>query len=53
MQETIRRIDQGKFGICGRCGGEIALRRLRLEPSSRLCTTCMATLERGINRHAA
>lgn len=64
IRETIRRIDQGLFGICSRCGAEISVRRLKLAPSSRLCAACMHSLETGpgrprhpfapgIDRHAA
>ena len=40
IQEAIRRIDQGRFGVCDRCGRAISPKRLRLAPLSRLCTSC-------------
>lgn len=45
IQETILRIDQGRFGVCGRCGREISPKRLLLAPLSRLCTACKQRME--------
>jgi DnaK suppressor protein len=45
IQATILRIDQGSFGVCGRCGREISPKRLLLAPLSRLCTACKQRME--------
>ena len=45
IQEVIRRIDQGRFGVCDQCGKPIAQKRLLLAPLSRLCKPCKARLE--------
>ncbi|MDA8126164.1 MAG: TraR/DksA family transcriptional regulator [Deltaproteobacteria bacterium] len=45
IQEAIRRIDEGQFGVCHRCGKAISPRRLRLAPLSRLCTACKEKTE--------
>jgi DnaK suppressor protein len=45
IQAAILRIDQGRFGVCGRCGREIAPKRLLLAPLSRLCTACKQRME--------
>jgi len=47
IQEAIRRIDHGGFGVCDHCGQAIAPKRLILAPLSRLCTICKAKLEAG------
>ncbi len=63
IHETILRIDQGRFGVCYRCGRIIAPKRLLLAPMSRLCTRCKQKLElssrvgyrpanAGVNNHA-
>jgi DnaK suppressor protein len=45
IHETILRIDQGRFGVCERCGRAISPKRLLLAPMSRLCTVCKQKLE--------
>jgi DnaK suppressor protein len=45
IEAAILRIDQGRFGVCGRCGREIAPKRLLLAPLSRLCTACKQRME--------
>ncbi len=45
IQETILRIDQGRFGACGRCGRAISFKRLLMAPMSLLCTACKQKLE--------
>ncbi|MBN2438427.1 MAG: TraR/DksA family transcriptional regulator [Deltaproteobacteria bacterium] len=45
IHETILCIDQGRFGVCRRCGKVIPPARLLLAPMSRLCTTCKQQLE--------
>ena len=45
IQATILRIDQGRFGVCGRCGRQISAKRLLLAPLSRLCTACKQSME--------
>jgi DnaK suppressor protein len=47
IREAIRRIDQGRFGVCYSCGKAISPRRLLLAPLSRLCASCKARLESG------
>lgn len=38
--EALRRIDEGKFGICEECGTKIPARRLNAIPYARFCTKC-------------
>lgn len=40
IEEAIDRIDQGTFGICDMCGGEIGLKRLEVRPVTTLCIEC-------------
>jgi DnaK suppressor protein len=66
IQAAILRIEQGRFGVCGRCGREISQERLLLAPLSRLCTACKQRMElhqrlkggqgpfyRAVDHHAA
>lgn len=45
IQRALRKIDEGTFGACERCEGEIGLSRLRALPMVRLCIHCQSKLE--------
>jgi DnaK suppressor protein len=38
--EALARIEEGAFGICERCGGEISEKRLEARPVTTLCLKC-------------
>jgi len=38
--EALERIDNGTFGICEECGGEIGIERLKARPVTTLCIEC-------------
>jgi len=40
VQAALRRIEEGEFGWCLRCGEEIAPRRLAADPTATLCIAC-------------
>jgi DnaK suppressor protein len=42
IEEAIHRIEQGTFGICMECEGEIAPARLEAVPWTRVCIDCKA-----------
>jgi DnaK suppressor protein len=42
IQEAIRRLDAGTYGVCTACGGEVAFERLCVFPESATCTPCSA-----------
>lgn len=46
MQEAIKRIDDGIFGICEQCGGDISEKRLRARPVTTLCIDCKTKEEK-------
>ena len=46
MQEAIRRIDDGTFGICDNCGGPISEKRLLARPVTTQCIDCKIKLEK-------
>jgi DnaK suppressor protein len=46
MQEAIRRIDDGAFGICGDCGGLISEKRLLARPVTTQCIDCKTKQEK-------
>lgn len=40
LDEALRRIDDGDFGLCRRCDDAIAEARLRANPAAPLCIDC-------------
>ncbi|MHB8828405.1 MAG: RNA polymerase-binding protein DksA [Syntrophales bacterium] len=46
MQEAIKRIDDGTFGLCELCGGPISEKRLMARPVTTLCINCKTKQEK-------
>ena len=46
MQEAIKRIEDGVFGICEVCGGPISEKRLMARPVNTLCIDCKTKQEK-------
>ncbi|MEX2549641.1 MAG: TraR/DksA C4-type zinc finger protein [Nitriliruptoraceae bacterium] len=47
IDDALRRIDNGTYGICERCGEKIELERLEAIPYATLCMTCKRREETG------
>ena len=47
IDEALRRIDEGTFGICARCGQPIGEERLEAIPYATKCIECKRREERG------
>lgn len=45
LDEALRRIDEGTFGICEQCEEPISEARMKAFPSTTLCIDCKAELE--------
>ena len=45
IDESLRKLDQGTYGICEKCGMEIDKERLRVEASAMHCLKCQSDLE--------
>jgi RNA polymerase-binding protein DksA len=43
---ALERIRSGDYGICDRCGGEIAAARLEAQPTARRCIRCQSLHEK-------
>ena len=48
VSHSIKRIDEGSYGICKYCHGEISEARLRARPTSTSCIACKKTLTQEI-----
>lgn len=40
IQEALERLDQGTYGICEECGGQISEKRLKARPVTTFCIDC-------------
>lgn len=40
LDAALERLDSGEYGWCTACGGEIAAKRLELDPTAPLCIKC-------------
>jgi RNA polymerase-binding protein DksA len=47
INDALRRIEDGSFGTCGRCGKPIAEERLEAIPYANRCIDCKRLEERG------
>ena len=46
IQEALRRIDEGEYGICENCGADISEKRLMARPVATWCIDCKTEAER-------
>ncbi len=45
IQEALRRLDEGEYGICESCGEKISVARLKARPVTTLCIECKSDQE--------
>ena len=50
IERALKKIAQGKYGICEMCGKEIHAERLEAKPFARLCIKCREILEKNSKR---
>jgi DnaK suppressor protein len=43
IDRALRRLDEGRYGVCEQCGAEIGAERLCARPVARTCITCAST----------
>lgn len=46
IDESLRKLDQGTYGLCEKCGAEIDEERLEIEASTNHCLNCQSELEK-------
>lgn len=46
VEEALRRIDSGDFGLCESCDNDIEIKRLEARPTATLCISCKEEEER-------
>jgi len=54
IDQALLRIDEGSYGVCGRCGKDIPERRLEALPTARYDAECQTLIEQssGEDEHA-
>lgn len=45
IREALERIEDGTYGVCEICGGEISEKRLRARPVTTMCVACKSRME--------
>lgn len=45
VEDALDRIQNNRYGICERCGQEIAMKRLKALPFARYCISCQQKIE--------
>jgi DnaK suppressor protein len=48
VEEALRRLDRGEFGLCSQCGRSIPPKRLDVQPWARYCVACQELEEQGL-----
>ncbi len=46
IEEALKRLDEGTYGICISCGAQIPIERLKIKPFARYCVKCREKHER-------
>lgn len=46
IDKTLKKIEDGEFGVCERCGEEIGVKRLEARPVAEVCIRCKEELEK-------
>jgi DnaK suppressor protein len=45
IEEAVTRIDEGSYGRCEECGGDIGIERLKARPVTTFCISCKSAQE--------
>lgn len=40
LDAALKRLDAGDYGLCAKCGEDVEVRRLTLDPATPLCASC-------------
>jgi DnaK suppressor protein len=46
LVEALELLEQGIYGVCLECDGEISEKRLKVKPTAKLCIDCQETIEK-------
>lgn len=46
IDKTLKKMDDGVFGVCEKCGEEIGIKRLEARPVAEVCIRCKEEMEK-------
>jgi len=46
IEAALKRLEEGQFGVCLRCGDDIAIKRVEFDPTTFFCIECANQVER-------
>ena len=46
IDRTLKKMEEGEFGVCERCGEDINIKRLEARPVAEVCIRCKEELEK-------
>lgn len=46
IDDALRRMEEGRYGVCQHCGEDIPVQRLEVEPTAARCIKCQEVYER-------
>lgn len=46
LEDALKRIEKGTYGVCEECSGDIPQKRLEAYPAARLCISCKSKQEK-------
>ncbi|MEN9775398.1 MAG: hypothetical protein RL322_2468 [Pseudomonadota bacterium] len=53
LRDALRRIDEGRYGLCADCGAEVPIERLQLQPLAVRCVSCQTRREKISQQYRA
>jgi DnaK suppressor protein len=53
IEEALRRLEEGNYGVCEECGDTIGTERLKARPVTTLCIECKSAQEIGERKNRA
>lgn len=53
IEEALRRLEEGSYGVCEECGEKIGTARLKARPVTTLCIECKSAQEVGERKNRA
>ncbi len=53
IEDALTRFDEGSYGICDECGEDIALARLKAQPTATLCVHCQSLQEEAVRSNVS
>ncbi len=53
IQDALKRLEAGLYGVCEECGTQIELERLKVQPAASVCIECKKEMEAEERKNAS